>query len=387
MKKIDYKEAVLLSCHMNFKSEIMQRTSFEILKLLLDMGSLDHDIFLVESDEAKTQKKTENKDFLQKVDDGIYRVVKIENGLNAFYDRNWIFCFKLTTEAQIRSLIAAERGVHIYNFYGASDRANKLIKNLSKSENNCFFLTNPEDASKYSIIGNDALFRYLVQELPDHKNYAPQRGDTGHWTAKGKFFFPLRLKKEDRIQQIVSSLPTGPNIHANGSAAGAGIVTALAVMCRSTKRCLLRGLPTFIGGRETIASSIHMGLAMFGNGSTSDQTPKFLPFLLNKHEGRRDVKPRIGKKGCPGVGGGILVCDEYPYASTREGGNANYKKGLVSLQWVPKTEGSRQGVLLKKFYKKAKVLDFSPGSLFLNVSLPTYETAYIDRATGKWHRL
>ena len=77
MQKIDYKEAVLLSGHMNFKSEIMQRTSFEILKLLLDMGSLTHDFFLVQSDEAKSRKKAENKDFLQEVDDGIYRVVKI----------------------------------------------------------------------------------------------------------------------------------------------------------------------------------------------------------------------------------------------------------------------------------------------------------------------
>ena len=75
------------------------------------------------------------------------------------------------------------------------------------SGNNCFFLSYPDDKSEYSIIGNDALFKYLVQELPDHKNYAPERGDTGHWTAKGKFFFPLRLKKEDRINALLSVSP------------------------------------------------------------------------------------------------------------------------------------------------------------------------------------
>ncbi len=191
------------------------------------------------------------------------------------------------------------------------------------------------------------------------------------------------------MTSVIGSLGSGgESASASGHPGGAGLITALAVMCRtSQKRCLLKGIPTFISGRDVLASTLHAGMAMFGNGNTSDQTPRALPFLLSAQSERIDVSPRHGKPGCAGfVGSEAFVCDEYPYASVRQGGNLNYEKGLVSLQWVPKSEGSKQGNLLKNFYRKAEMTRSGPGSWFLNVALPTYDSAFIERS-GKWKRL
>lgn len=188
------------------------------------------------------------------------------------------------------------------------------------------------------------------------------------------------------VNSLLGGFNGGFNVPRFGSASGAGIVSALALMCEAARsRCLLRGVPTFISGFETPFSTVHVVLAETGNGNTSDDVPQALPFVLVKGLGRNDVKPRRGKKGCPLPGVG-LVCDEYPYASTLQGGNVNYRAGLVSLLWVPATEGSKQGNDLKNFYSRAGIIPASPEGIFLNVGIPFLPTSFISRL-GKWSKL
>ena len=170
-----------------------------------------------------------------------------------------------------------------------------------------------------------------------------------------------------------------------GNPGGAGIVMALATMCRAGKnRCLLRGVPTMVSGLQIEFTTAHIVFAETGNGTTSDEMPKALPFILVRGTaGRRP--PIRGKPGCRGAGVG-LVCDEYPYNSTLQGGKVNYRLGNVSLQWTPAYEGPLQGNYLSRFYGGAGVTANSPKGIFLNVGVPWLPSGYIDRL-GNWHNL
>ena len=165
-----------------------------------------------------------------------------------------------------------------------------------------------------------------------------------------------------------------------GSAGGAELVMALALMCKySRSSCFLRVIPTFISGLQIPETTYHVVAAETGNGSV----PAALPFVLVRGTPGRRPKYR-GKPGCLGPGVG-LVCDEYPYNSTIQGGKLAYAAGLVSLQWTMAWEGPLQGGYISKFYSKAGVIKNSPKGIFLNIGLPL-PTSYIDQ-TGNWHAL
>jgi len=50
-----------------------------------------------------------------------------------------------------------------------------------------------------------------------------------------------------------------------------------------------------------------------------------------------------------------VVCDEYPFASSEEGGEVNYYAGNVSLRFVIGNEGQPQGGVMSQFYQKCGV--------------------------------
>ncbi|MCB1555584.1 MAG: tandem-95 repeat protein [Xanthomonadales bacterium] len=165
-----------------------------------------------------------------------------------------------------------------------------------------------------------------------------------------------------------------------GNAAGAGLLTSLALACKASKKsCLLKGIPVFISGFSAVASSIHIAMAQLGNGNTSKDEQRPLPFFLLRGLGRDDVDPRRGKKGCPG-NLKSAVCDEYPFASSLQGGNSKYKDGLVSLMWVPRREGPKQGGEISGFYNSQKVYPSTP---FMVTGIPFMPTSYITRG-GDW---
>jgi RHS repeat-associated protein/uncharacterized repeat protein (TIGR01451 family) len=173
-----------------------------------------------------------------------------------------------------------------------------------------------------------------------------------------------------------------------GNAGGAAMLTALAIACKTggKRRCLLRGIPTFIAGFEMPATTLHTILALVGQGNTIKASGNALPFLLQyQYKIRNEVSGRKGKFGCPAVLAAGAVCDEYPYASTRQGGNKNYREDRVSLQWTPKWEGSKQGNYLGNFYQKGE-LGTPPMNIFLNLAIPTMPTSMFER-TGTWRNL
>ena len=186
---------------------------------------------------------------------------------------------------------------------------------------------------------------------------------------------------------LIGSVPTsGPSM--GGSPGGAAFATTLALMCRTTSKCLLKGVPLFSSGFDMPHHSIHIGLAIMHGGFTKSQGSNVQPFVLVRTP-RNAVLRRNAKWPCKGVtGSGGMSCDEYPYATTLQGGELNWQADKVSLFPVPAWESNYQGGKLGAFYSPHGGdvgVAPSPKSLFLNVSIPAFPSFYINRAgRGSW---
>lgn len=134
------------------------------------------------------------------------------------------------------------------------------------------------------------------------------------------------------------------------------------------------------------ATSTHIAEALAGEAETRFGAGRALPFVLSRVPPQpRGWLDKVGK--CPRPRPAGLWCDEYPYASSLQGGAANYYAGGVSVQLVPAWEQRIQAGVLKRFYSGAKVDagGITPTSQFLNVVSPL-PTFFIDRK-GRKHLL
>ena len=121
------------------------------------------------------------------------------------------------------------------------------------------------------------------------------------------------------------------------------------------------GIPAIIWGLEFGQTTIHNYKALHGEGNTSDRYESLpiqpiLPIFTYKKGGRNSYAWYNVKQPCKSRPKG-MVCDEFPYATTVEGGKDNYVKGKVSLASVPSVEqvGQGQGTGLQRFYSLASI--------------------------------
>ncbi|MET1077454.1 MAG: putative Ig domain-containing protein [Pseudomonas sp.] len=163
----------------------------------------------------------------------------------------------------------------------------------------------------------------------------------------------------------------GPDSVAFGNAGMAQILTSLALQCKLSKsKCYLRKIPVIVNGMSSPQTSTHILDSLMGNGGTSSEVPYPLPFILIKGPNRNDVRPSIRNSstlcGNRPIG---YDCDEYPYASTYNGGNTMYNLGGVSLRGVPGSDNKSQGGSLGQFYRRYKI---GKGDPFINLALPFF---------------
>ena len=176
-----------------------------------------------------------------------------------------------------------------------------------------------------------------------------------------------------------------------GNSYMAGLLTGLASICYVGKnKCYIKGVSVFSNGFNTPYTTMHIMDALYGNGDTiSGVSGNALTFLLikGKTAERNDVPQNMRSKspmcnGRTGKGTGY-DCDEYPYASTLNGGKIAYENDMVSLRPIPLSDNRKQGGLLGSFYKKAGI---GMGEVFINLAMPGLPTFYIDKK-GKVHNL
>jgi len=112
---------------------------------------------------------------------------------------------------------------------------------------------------------------------------------------------------------------------------------------------------------------------------TGEHTNEFPSFFLVYRNGRgadsRGEYPRYRKCKRPKPPG--KACDEFPYASTFQGGPLAGAGQIVSNKWVSKSESDRQGSALSSFYRMCDERGSGPkwrrglfGDAFVTVGIP-----------------
>ena len=148
------------------------------------------------------------------------------------------------------------------------------------------------------------------------------------------------------------------------------------------KKMLAEENSRMVNGWSSPETSTHIWDALMGNGGTLGDVPYPLSFILIKGPGRDDVASSIRNSslrcGNRPVG---YDCDEYPYASTFNGGNLMYELGGVSLRAVRQSDNRAQGSKLRWFYSKNDIGIRDP---FINLSIPFATNFHIDKH-GKAH--
>ena len=129
---------------------------------------------------------------------------------------------------------------------------------------------------------------------------------------------------------------------------------ALALQSSSQKRDRFFGIPILVTGAADIPKTAnHIMDAQAGNGCTAYDHGMPLPFLLMRSEpfpsGWYNEFPPCNERGSAPD-----TCDEYPFASTFNGGPLAYALGGVSLRLVPRSEQQPQATLISSFYSIAK---------------------------------
>ncbi len=165
-------------------------------------------------------------------------------------------------------------------------------------------------------------------------------------------------------------------------AAGVGIMTSLALTASSSQRDRLIGVPIIVFGQEFPGHADHIRDAQTGNGSSFWSAP----FALNRAPAwprgwynvdsvvqcNREARARFPVS---------RACDEYPFASTRQGGPVNYVLGGVSLRLLDLNESNRSGTFLNTFYTTAGIDSggFSKESRFIALGVPSIRSFFTDR--------
>jgi len=194
---------------------------------------------------------------------------------------------------------------------------------------------------------------------------------------------------------IALSLISAPFLsYANTKSVPTVIAKALAESCALANDvfCRIDGYPlVFYGAADLREHSEHIYLAQLGFGFTRTRSttgvsnplpvnllrklPKWSRTWLKRREFDRNQANYIDRVGLP------PALDEYPFASTWEGGVANYEANQVSVKAVSLAESNRQGNFMGRFYRRADIVANRPEGSFGVITLPYEYTPsfWIDR--------
>ncbi len=178
-------------------------------------------------------------------------------------------------------------------------------------------------------------------------------------------------------RRIIASLVAG---------AGTAILVVAKVYvekCIRTGRCEI-GTPIVNTGSNIPEHSQHIDDSQNGMGSNGKATPIFLNY------GPRNPVDYNNTGHCNEYARGIefvekAVCDEYPFATTSQGGQENYDAGKVSLKLLPFHEMSLQRDLLRDFYRANRVSPdgSSSASRFISLAYTSLPSGF-SLPNGAW---
>ncbi|WP_235111743.1 putative Ig domain-containing protein [Acaryochloris sp. 'Moss Beach'] len=237
----------------------------------------------------------------------------------------------------------------------------------------------------------------LHKYLYTHANPVNAIDPTGLFTLS-------KLKERIKLESILSSqsVPHPVLDVTSGGRIGLRLVQVLATVVSASvltasEHSRRFSIPAIIWGSDLPETTDHISRALNRSGYTSDN-PQGLTLLSKSISNtlsrvRRGTNPRgwyEHQRQCENRGsinGERDVCDEFPYASTAQGGSGNYALGLVSIHPVPNREQrwatNSQASRLRSFYSSSKANVTTggisdPTSWFGNYTT-AITTSWIDR--------
>ncbi|RMX07380.1 hypothetical protein EBQ34_14645, partial [Vandammella animalimorsus] len=181
------------------------------------------------------------------------------------------------------------------------------------------------------------------------------------------------------IGSRVNGVMPGGNIGFNA------LLQALATQCMATKKNCLIGnkVPVISTGIELSMHAVHIAASQYGFGNTMSGSGVTSAILLRGAP--RAMRTWLKKyPPCNGRGKGDgMACDEYPFASTLNGGEVNYLSDTVSLALLPLSESERQKNLLSKFYSLTGMMRGGIGRPFVSIGNALLPSHYIYRKQVK----
>jgi RHS repeat-associated protein len=160
-------------------------------------------------------------------------------------------------------------------------------------------------------------------------------------------------------------------------------------------------IPVLVYGRDMGWTTLHVGRAITGFGFTKDNpytqpsdrfSDSTMVNLISPVLSRVPEQPRTWYHSLPvykdNKDRSKMWTDEYPYATTAQGGKSNYYDGLVSLMPAPEKEQRHQARSIKKLYNQGKISNrgtVDPTSWFVNLVSFRRQTRVYDRGGKKYN--
>lgn len=181
---------------------------------------------------------------------------------------------------------------------------------------------------------------------------------------------------------VVAATSTGA---ATSTAISPGVITALALAAAATEVDRFLGVPVIVFGGEFPGHALHIGEAQYGMGSNGRPISPAVNRVLGWDRDWLNKTPECNVPARRAAGGG-KACDEYPFATSRQGGPLGYMGWGVSLRLLDGNESSRTGPFIGGFYNHAAILPdgLSKLSRYLVLGIPGSQSFYTDRL-GRVH--
>ncbi|WP_425507957.1 NucA/NucB deoxyribonuclease domain-containing protein [Tahibacter caeni] len=150
------------------------------------------------------------------------------------------------------------------------------------------------------------------------------------------------------------------------------------------------GVPIIVFGSEFPDHALHIGEALIGQGSNFKPISPALNRTPAWPRGWYNRAPECDRKSRDAYGasnsGKSAACDEFPFATTRQGGPVNYVLWGVSLRLLDLNESSRTGGFIDSFYGTAMISPdgISRWSRFVALGIPGSKSFFTDRM-GRVH--
>jgi RHS repeat-associated protein len=163
--------------------------------------------------------------------------------------------------------------------------------------------------------------------------------------------------------------------------AGLGIITSLVLTADSQRRDRFGLGPVIVFGNEFPEHAQHILDAQTASGTNFVASPFALNRSLPWQRGWLRYTSECDNAARQRAGGS-KACDEFPFASARQGGPANYVFGSVSLRLLDLAESNRTRNFIGQFYARAALASdgFSKESRFMAIGIPGSRSFYTDRS-------